>query len=180
MKRYSIEKFIDEKTIKSYVEKIAKNIVKDEKELTFITVLEGARIFSMDLIKEINKIKPDLKINNYFMKLSSYGNDTVSSGKIVVNKDLDEDIENKDIIIIEGIIDTGNTLKFLKNYLLENKNVHSVKICTLFDKSSRREVEVNIDYLGADIPDKFIVGYGEDYAEKHRELHYIGIVNFKE
>lgn len=178
---YVIEKFIDEKTIKAEVKKIAENIINDyTEELTLITILEGAKTFASDLIKEINEIKPCLEIKNHLVKLSGYGNKTVSSGKIEVKKDVGESIEHKDVIIIEDIIDTGNTLHFFKNYLIDNKKVRSVKICTLLDKPSRRKIEVNIDYKGIEIPDEFVVGYGIDYAEKHRELPYIGIVKFKE
>lgn len=179
---YTIEEFISEKVIKENVRKIAENITEgnNEEEISLITVLEGARTFSDDIIAEVKNIKPSLKVNNYFVKLSSYGSGTVSSGKVKINKDIDFDIENKNVIIMEDLIDTGNTLNFLRNYLLENKKVKSVKICTFLDKPSRREVEVPVDYKGIEIPDEFVVGYGMDYTEKHRDLSYIGIVKFKE
>lgn len=178
---YIIEKFIDEKTIEAQVKKIAESIIKDyEEELTLVTILEGAKTFASDLMKKLYEIKPGLKIKNYSVKLSSYRDKTVSSGKITVKKDVNESIKSKDVIIVEDIVDTGNTLHFFKNYLIDNKKVRSVKVCALLDKPSRRKVEVSIDYKGMEIPNKFVVGYGIDYAEKHRELPYIGIVKFKE
>lgn len=178
---YVIEKFIDEKTIETQIKKIAENIIKDQGEkLTLITILEGAKTFASDLMKKLYEIRPGLKIKNYFVKLSSYENKTISSGKIKVKKDVEESIENKDVIIVEDIIDTGNTLHFFKNYLIDSKKVRSVKICVLLDKPSKRKTGINIDYKGLEVPDEFIVGYGIDYAEKHRELPYIGIVKFKE
>lgn len=180
MKDYVIEKFIDEETIKAQVKNIAENIVKDyEEELTLVTILEGAKTFASDLMKRLYEIRPCLKIKNYFVKLSSYRDETVSSGKIIVKKDVKKNIKSKDVIIVEDIVDTGNTLHFLKNYLIDNKKVRSVKICALLDKPSRREIEVSIDYKGMEVPNEFVVGYGIDYAEKHRELPYIGIVKFK-
>ncbi|MBL7100953.1 MAG: hypoxanthine phosphoribosyltransferase [Nanoarchaeota archaeon] len=193
MRKHSVEKFIDEDTIKSYVGKIAGHIIADYKGLedrvedisheglTFITVLDGAKTFASDLMIEIWKIDPTLKIRNYFIKLSSYGQSIVSSGKVIVKKEIEGDIKNKDVIIIEDLVETGNTLNFLKDYLIETKSVSSVKICALLDKqASKGKINVSIDYKGVEIPDEFIVGYGVDYAEKYRELPYIGIVKFKE
>ena len=109
------------------------------------------------------------------MSVSSYGNDTKSSGVVKIVKDLDESIENKDVLVVEDIIDSGRTL----SYLLENlrrRNPASLKLCTLLDKPERRVTEVEVDYTGFEIPDEFVVGYGLDYAQKYRNLPYIGVV----
>ena len=171
-----ISKLIPEKELQDKVEEIAKKIAKDyHNKVIFVTILKGAKIFCSDLMDSIKKIS-DLKIENYFIKLSSYGNKTETSGKVKIEKDIEEDLKGKDILIIDDIVDTGITLSFLKKYLLETKKARSVKICCLLDKPSRREKEVKIDYKGFEVPNKFIVGYGIDYAEKYRELPYIGFL----
>ena len=171
-----ISKLIPEKEIQDKVEEIAKNIAKDYKDkVIFVTILKGAKTFCYDLIKTIKKIS-DLKIENYFVKLSSYGDKTETSGEVKIEKDIEEDLEGKDILIIDDIVDTGLTLSFLKKYLLETKKAKSVKICALLDKPSRRKIEVEIDYKGFEIPNKFVVGYGIDYAEKYRELPYVAFL----
>ena len=171
-----ISKLIPEKEIQEKVEEIAKNIAKDYKDkVIFVTNLKGAKIFCSDLIKTIKKIS-DLKIENYFVKLSSYGDKTETSGEVKIEKDIEEDLEGKDILIIDDIVDTGITLSFLKEYLLKTKKAKSVKVCSLLDKPSRRKIEVKIDYKGFEVPDKFVVGYGIDYAEKYRELPYVAVL----
>ena len=110
-----------------------------------------------------------------FMSVSSYGDDTKSSGVVRIVKDLDQPLEGKDVLVVEDIIDTGRTMKTLLE-VLKNRGASSVKLCALLDKPDRREVEVHADYLGFTIPDKFVVGYGLDYAQKYRTLPYIGEV----
>ena len=132
-------------------------------------------MFMVDLLKklEINDVQID------FMAVSSYGSSTVSSGKINIKKDLSESIEGRNVLIVEDIIDTGNTLYHLIEYLKKD-NPKSVKLCTLFDKPERREKEVPVDWVGFDIPNKFIVGYGLDYDQQYRNLPYIGFVEIEE
>ena len=131
-------------------------------------------MFMVDLLKKLEI--DDVQID--FMAVSSYGSSTVSSGKINIKKDLSESIEGRNVLIVEDIIDTGNTLYHLIEYL-QKDNPKSVKLCTLFDKPERREKEVPVDWVGFDIPNKFIVGYGLDYAQRYRNLPYIGVVEFE-
>ena len=166
------EIFISESDIKNKVYEIAKKIEKDfdKQELLLIGILKGASIFVSDLMRNIN-----LDVNIDFMAVSSYGMSTTSSGVVKILKDLDEDISDKNVIIVEDIIDTGLTLKYLKDYL-SNKNAKTLKICTLLDKPSRRKCDIQVDYVGFEIEDKFIVGYGIDYMEKYRNLPYIAYI----
>ena len=164
--------FISQDDIKNKVYEIAKSIEKDFKgeEVLLVGVLKGASVFLSDLIRNI-----DLDVKIDFMAVSSYGMSTTSSGIVKILKDLDDDISGKNVIIVEDIIDTGLTLKYLKDYL-SNKNAKVLKICTLLDKPSRRKCDIDIDYIGFEIEDKFIVGYGLDYQEKYRNLSYIAFV----
>lgn len=161
---------IGEKEIQKRVEQIATEISKqyEGESLLVVGILRGAVMFMVDLVKKIN-VK-DIKID--FMEVSSYGSSTISSGKINIKKDLNESIEGKNVLIVEDIIDTGNTLSYLIEYLKEN-NPKTIRLCTLFDKPERREREVKVDWVGFDVPNKFIVGYGLDYAQKYRNLPYI-------
>ena len=127
-----------------------------------------------DLIREI-----DLDLEIDFISASSYGMGTESSGTIKIQKEPDAELAGRDILIVEDIIDSGNTLSQLRKFLLE-RNPASLKICTILDKPSRREVEVPVDYIGFEIPDKFVVGYGLDYDQRYRNLDYIGVMNFDE
>lgn len=110
-----------------------------------------------------------------FMSVSSYGDGTASSGVVRIAKDLDESIEGKDVLIVEDIIDSGRTLYYLMD-ILRKRNPESLHLCTLLDKPERREKDVTVDYVGFEIPDEFVVGYGLDYAQKYRNLPYIGVV----
>ena len=110
-----------------------------------------------------------------FMSVSSYGDETVSSGRVKIIKDLDDSIEGKEVLIVEDIIDSGNTLRYLID-LLNSRKPKSIKICTLLDKPERRITDVEVDYVGFQIPDKFVVGYGLDYMQKYRNLPFIGVV----
>ncbi len=143
---------------------------KPEDEVVVIGVLKGANVFLGDLIREIS-----FPVYIDFMAVSSYGNSTESSGVVRILKDLDLDIEGKHVLIIEDIVDTGLTLKYLTENL-KSRKIAGLKICTLLDKPKRRKCDLNIDYIGFEIPDEFIVGYGIDYAEKYRNLPYIAIL----
>ena len=155
----------------SLAEKITEDYKNSEKELVLLCVLKGSIVFTADLLK---KIQIPLEVET--MKVSSYGDSTVSSGIIKIQLDLyRDDLSKVDILIIEDIVDSGNTLTKLTKHLLK-KGAASVKTCTLLDKPSRRVVEFVPDYCGKVIPDKFVVGYGLDYDEKFRNLPYIGIL----
>jgi len=145
---------------------LAKQISKDYegKDLLLVGVLKGGFIFLADLVRELTI---DAQID--FISCSSYGNSTVSSGIVRILKDIDYDITGKHVLLVEDLIDTGLTLTYLKD-LFRAKHCASVKICTILDKPSRRKVDLKVDYQGIIIPDKFVVGYGLDYAEKYRNL----------
>lgn len=175
----SIKLLISEVQIQERIHEIAKEIVKkykNEKELTLVTVLQGGKHFSEELVKEIEKIS-DVFIENFSLQVSSYGNGTESSGHIEVVQNLNGDITGKNVIIIEDIIDSGFTLKFLKKYLQTEKQAHQVEIAVLLNKPNRRKFDVEIDFVGFEIPDEFVVGCGLDFEGKHRELRYVGVIN---
>lgn len=161
---------ISEETLEKRIAELGKQITEDydNKDLLVVGILKGANIFMSDLVRKINT-----KMMMDFMVVSSYGSGAVSSGVVKIIKDLDFDIEGKHIVIVEDIIDTGLTLSYLKEYL-ENRHAASVKICSLLNKPSRRQNHVEIDYLGFEVPDEFIIGYGIDYAENYRNLPFIG------
>ena len=163
---------LSEEEIKAKVAELGKQIEKDYKgqNLLVVGILKGASVFVADLIREI-----DLDVNIDFMSVSSYGNSTESSGTVKILKDLDVDIKGKNVLIVEDIIDSGLTLSNLSKEL-NVREPKSLKICTLLDKPQRRKANIHVDYVGFVIEDKFIVGYGIDYAEKYRNLPYIGIV----
>ena len=140
--------------------------------VVLICILKGASFFACELAK---RITTPVAID--FMSVSSYGSGTVSSGRVRIMKDLDEDIAGKHVIVVEDIVDSGRTLSYLLD-MLKDRKPSSLKLCTLLDKPSRREVEVDVDYTGFQIPDHFVVGYGLDYDQKYRNLPYIGIVKF--
>lgn len=168
-----IEKILfNENTLMERIEEIGKEISRDYdgKELVLIGVLKGSVLFMSDLLKKIT-----IPCTMDFMAVSSYGNSTQSSGVVRILKDLDYQIEGKDILIVEDIIDTGVTLKYLVEYLKARKP-NSLEICCLLNKQERRKVEISGKYLGFEVPDYFLVGYGLDYAEKYRNLPYIGIL----
>jgi hypoxanthine phosphoribosyltransferase len=164
---------VTESEIDSLTTKISKEITKDYmgKEVVFIAILNGAFMFASDLVKKVNV---DCYID--FMQCSTYGDKTVSSGNFIVKKDLTMNIAGKDIIIVEDILDSGYTLKNLKQYL-ELKNPNSIKIATFIDKPKRRTEDICADYCGLIMDDdSFIVGYGLDYAQKYRNLPYIAVL----
>lgn len=166
------EILFSEEVLKEKIKQLGEEITKDYggKELTLVGVLKGASIFMSDLIRNI---RIPVKID--FIAVSSYGLTTESSGVVKIMKDLDDSIEDKHVLIVEDIIDTGLTLHYLCENLLSRKP-KSLKICTLLDKPERRKIDIPVDYKGFDIPDEFIVGYGIDYAENYRNLPYVGIL----
>ena len=139
-----------------------------------VCILKGAAVFFTDLIREI-----DLPLTLDFMAISSYGSATKTSGVVRILKDLDNDILGKDVIVVEDIVDSGRTLTYLME-ILKSRNPASLKLCTMLDKPSRRVAEVKVDYTGFEIPDEFVVGYGLDYAQKYRNLPFIGVLEFSE
>lgn len=164
---------IVEDVAKRISERYSDNILVNNEKLVILGVLNGAFQFVSDLVKKI-----DLPIEIEFMFASSYGKNTVSGGEVTVNVGKNPEVlndPNANIIIVEDIIDSGNTLaKLLKT--LKGMNNRSVALCALFDKPERRETQVDVDFIGAKVPDEFIVGYGLDYAEKYRNLPYVGIL----
>ena len=157
---------LNEDEIKKLVADVAQKISDDYKdsEIVLIGVLKGAFVFMADLIR---KITIPVKID--FVAISSYGSNTVSSGKIKLTREIETDLKNKDILIVEDIVDTGLTLKYLIDYI-ESFEPKSVRICALLDKYERRETEINVDYSCHRIEKGFVVGYGIDYAEDYRNL----------
>ena len=163
---------LSEKQLEIIVNSLAKKIEKDYngKEFIMVGLLKGSVAFMADLMKKI-----DLDFSIDFMVASSYGSGTESSGKIKIISDLTQPVEGKDVLIVEDIVDSGNTLNFICNYLV-TKGAKDVRVVTLCDKPARRKVPFTPDYVGTEIPDEFIVGYGLDYDEKYRNLPYIGIL----
>ena len=165
-----VEVLISREKVEERIKELAKEIEKDYagKELVCVGLLKGSVMFMADLIKSIDL---DLRID--FMKVSSYGSGTNSTGVVKILKDVDVDLAGKDVLIVEDIIDTGLTILNVKDFL-SKKNPNSVKVCTLLDKPSRRVVEVRGEYVGFEIPDEFVVGYGLDLDEKYRNLPFVG------
>ena len=160
------EILISREEIAAKVKELGKRISEDYagKELILIGVLKGGFIFLADLMREIS-----IPVDMDLISVSSYGNDTKTSGVVRIIKDVDMSLENKHVLIVEDLVDTGLTLKHLKE-LFHTRGPSSLKICTMFDKPSRRKVEIDVEYQGIIIPDKFVIGYGLDYAGKYRNL----------
>lgn len=167
-----IKVLLSEKEVDEKIRELGEQISKDYegKTVHLICVLKGGVFITCELAKNIT-----VPVSLDFMAVSSYGDETVSSGRVRIVKDLDEPIEGKDVLIVEDIIDSGNTLSYLID-LLNSRKAGSIKICTLLDKPDRRVTDVTVDYVGFSIPDKFVVGYGLDYAQKYRNLPYIGVI----
>ena len=173
---YRIENLIDRKTVENRIKELAKQIEKDYagEEVYCVGLLKGSVVFLSDLVKEINT-----PVIIDFMSVSSYGSETVSSGDVKILKDTDLDLRGKHVLIVEDIIDTGLTLEHVIKYFKESKGVKTLKTCTLLSKPERRKVNIDIDYVGFDVPDKFVIGYGLDYDQKYRNLPYIAVVVFE-
>jgi hypoxanthine phosphoribosyltransferase len=163
---------ITEEEIRAKLRELGQEITKDYsgKDLLIVGILKGSFVFMGDLIRNI-----DVPIQVDFMEISSYGCATESSGAVRILKDLDNDIEGRNVLIVEDIVDTGLTLSYLIDNLWSRKP-SSLKICTFLNKPSRRKVPLEVNYNGYNIPDEFVVGYGLDYAEKYRNLPYVAIV----
>ena len=168
-----IEKvFFSKEELAGIVKRLGAQISRDYegKNLMLVSILKGSVIFMADLMREIT-----VPCNIDFMCVSSYGSGTESSGNVKIIKDLDIDLQGKDLLLVEDILDSGKTLYTVKNMLM-TRNPASVKVCTLLDKPERRQAEIYADYAGTFVPDEFVVGYGLDYAEKYRNLPYIGVL----
>lgn len=172
MKNDIQEVLFSEEVLINRIKELAGDISKDYegKELVVVGILKGSVIFAAELIKNIS-----IPCEIDFMAVSSYGNSTETSGVVRILKDLDYSIEGKDILIVEDIVDTGVTLNYLLKYLKARK-ANTIEIVSLLNKSARRKIELDVKYIGFEVPDGFIVGYGIDYAEKYRNLPFIGIL----
>ena len=168
----NIRVLISEKDVEKRIREMAAQISKDYEgeSLHLICILRGSIFFTCELAKYIT-----VPVTIDFMSVSSYGDGTVSSGRIKILKDLDDSIKDKNVLIVEDIVDSGRTLAHLLGFL-KVREPKSIKLCTLLDKPERREVEVAVDYTGMQIPDLFVVGYGLDYAQKYRNLPFIGVI----
>ncbi len=172
---YVIDDMISAKSIAARVESMAKEIsnhFNDTEKLVVIGLLRGSFMFIADLVREL-----ELPVEVDFLETSSYGDSTESSREVRILKDLRGEIEGRDILVVEDIVDTGHTLHHVLN-LLNTRNPSRMLVCALLDKPSRREVDVTADLVGFEIPDEFVVGYGIDYAQRNRNLPYIGSVRF--
>ena len=168
----TIRVMIPEEEVDAKIVELGHRISEDYagKQVHLICILKGSVFFTCELAKRIT-----VPVSLDFMSVSSYGDGTASSGIVKIAKDLDESLEGKDVIVIEDIIDSGRTLSYLME-VLGKRQPNSLKLCTLLDKPDRRVRDVKVDYVGFEIPDEFVVGYGLDYAQKYRNLPYIGIV----
>lgn len=167
-----IRELIPEAEITKRISELGAQISKDYagKELHVICILKGGVFFMCELVKHIT-----VPVTHDFMSVSSYGDKTVSSGRVKIIKDLDDSIEGKEVLIVEDIVDSGRTLHHLLQ-LLRARNPESIRLCTLLDKPDRREVEIPVDYIGFSVPDLFVVGYGLDYVQHYRNLPYVGVI----
>lgn len=171
-----IKVLISEEEVDARIRELGEKISKEYegKQIHLICVLKGGVFFMCELAKRIT-----VPVSMDFMCVGSYGDGTKSSGVVRLAKDLDESIENKEVLIVEDIIDSGNTLYYLMDVLRQRKPT-SLRLCTLLDKPDRRVKDVHVDWTGFEIPDEFVVGYGLDYAQKYRNLPYIGVVEVAE
>ena len=171
-----IKVLLSEEEVDARIKQIAAQISRDYagREIHLICVLKGGVFFTCELAKRIT-----VPVSLDFMSVSSYGDDTKSSGVVKIVKDLDQPLIGKDVLIVEDIIDSGRTLSYLIE-ILKGRNPNSIRLCTLLDKPERRTADVKVDYSGFNIPDEFVVGYGLDYAQKYRNLPFIGVVEFTE
>lgn len=171
-----VEVLLTEKEVDDRIQAIGEQISRDYagRQVHLVCVLKGGSFFMCELAKRIT-----VPVSLDFMSVSSYGSDTKSSGVIKIVKDLDESLKDKDVIVVEDIVDSGRTLSYLLK-MLQARGPKSLALCTLLDKPERRVVDVDVDYTGFQIPDEFVVGYGLDYDQRYRNLPYIGVVKFDE
>mgnify|MGYP003301062087 FL=1 len=167
-----ISVLLSEEEVDKRIQEIGEQISKDYagEQVHLVCVLRGGVFFLCELAKRIT-----VPVSLDFMSVSSYGSDTKSSGVVKIVKDLDDSLADKNVIVVEDIVDSGRTLSYLLE-MLKDRGPKSMKLCTLLDKPDRRVVDVKVDYTGFQIPDEFVVGYGLDYAQKYRNLPYIGVV----
>lgn len=172
--KHHVEVLLTEEQVDTRISEIGAQISRDYegKEVHLVCVLKGGTFFTCELAKRIS-----VPVSLDFMSVSSYGSDTKSSGVVRIVKDLDEPLRGKDVIVVEDIVDSGRTLSYLLE-MLKDRGPASLKLCTLLDKPERRVTDVKVDYTGFRVPDEFLVGYGLDYDQKHRNLPYIGKVVF--
>jgi hypoxanthine phosphoribosyltransferase len=174
-KPYVVDELISAKAVAARVESLARDIsayYADTDKLVVVGLLRGSFIFIADLVREL-----DLPVEVDFLEASSYGNATESSREVRILKDLRGEIEGRDVLVVEDIVDTGHTLKHVLN-ILGTRHPRRMEVCALLNKPSRRETDVTARWVGFDIPDKFVVGYGIDYAQRNRNLPHIGAVRF--
>ena len=172
MEKDILKVLVSEDELARKVQELGKRITADYagQDVMFVGVLKGCFVFMADLLRHV-----DLCCTMDFMAVSSYGSGTTTTGAVKINKDLSQNIEGKHVIIVEDILDSGVTLSYLKGYL-ENRKPASIRIATLLDKPARRKADIKADYYGFRVPDEFVVGYGLDYAERYRNLPYIGVL----
>ena len=165
---------LSEEEVDARIKAIGQQISEDYagKQVHLVCVLKGGSFFMCELAKRIT-----VPVSLDFMSVSSYGSDTKSSGVVKIVKDLDESVKDKDVLVVEDIVDSGRTLSYLME-MLRDRGPRSLHLCTLLDKPERRVVDVKVDYTGFQIPDEFVVGYGLDYDQRYRNLPYIGIMEF--
>ena len=170
-----IRVLLSEEEVDAKIKQIGEQISKDYagRQVHLVCVLKGGSFFMCELAKRIT-----VPVSLDFMSVSSYGSETKSSGVVRIVKDLDGPLKGKNVIVIEDIVDSGRTLSYLLD-MLKDRGPESLRLCTLLDKPERRVVDVNVDYTGFQIPDKFVVGYGLDYDQRYRNLPYIGVVEFE-
>ena len=171
-----INVLLPEEEVDARIQAMGEQISRDYegKQVHLICVLKGGSFFLCELAKRIT-----VPVSLDFMSVSSYGGGTESKGVVKIVKDLDEPIRDKDVLVVEDIVDSGRTLSYLLE-MLRNRGPKSLRLCTLLDKPERRVVDVDVDYTGFQIPDRFVVGYGLDYDQRYRNLPYIGVVSFDE
>ena len=167
---------LSEEEVDKRIQEIGDQISKDfaGKEVHLVCVLRGGSFFMCELAKRIT-----VPVTLDFMSVSSYGSETKSSGVVKIVKDLDDALADKNVIVVEDVVDSGRTLSYLLE-MLRKRGPKELKLCTLLDKLERRVVDVDVDYTGFSIPDEFVVGYGLDYAQRYRNLPYIGVVEFED
>ena len=172
----NVRVLLTEEEVDRKIQEIGEQISKDYagEQVHLVCVLRGGAFFMCELAKRIT-----VPVSLDFMSVSSYGGDTKSSGVVKIVKDLDDSLAGKNVIVVEDIVDSGRTLSYLLD-MLKDRKPNSLRLCTLLDKPERRVVDVNVDYTGFQIPDEFVVGYGLDYAQKYRNLPYIGVVHLEE
>ena len=169
-----IRVLLPEEEVDARIQAIGEQVSRDYagRQVHLICVLKGGSFFMCELAKRIT-----VPVSMDFMAVSSYGGGTESKGVVKIVKDLDEPIKDKDVLVVEDIVDSGRTLSYLRE-MLKNRGPKSLHLCTLLDKPDRRVVDVDVDYTGFQIPDEFVVGYGLDYDQRYRNLPYIGVIEF--